>query len=214
MGQVAALKLAIDLFHSPARARALRSAALPEGIVEVIRVAADDGKSVESAARALGRSKEMVREAAEFYIEQVLLFPGADSYRVLGVNPDAGYDELRRNMALLLRWLHPDGGRHGAREVLASRVTHAWGHLKTQDRRDAYDRSLRVHASQRVDAAAGRNRPRSQTRKPKRRHRSASGSGAVTPVFDRRRAYDPVLARRDLGIFGRLLRLLFSGSVK
>ena len=213
MGQVAALKLAIDLFHSPARARALRSAALPKGVLEVIRVAADDGKSVESAARALGRSKEIVREAAEFYIEQVLLFPDADAYRVLGVNPDANYNELRRNMALLLRWLHPDGGPRNAREVFASRVTGAWSHLKTQDRRDAYDRSLRVHASQRSRSTA-RKRARAQTRKPTRPNREESGSGVVMPVFDRRPAYDPVFAGRDLGLFGRLLRLLFRGSIK
>ena len=50
----------------------------------------------------------MVREASAFFIEQILLGPDADSYRVLGADRNAAAAELRRNMALLLRWLHPD----------------------------------------------------------------------------------------------------------
>ena len=50
----------------------------------------------------------MVRLAATFFIEQILFAPHADSYRVLGASPQASASELRRNVALLLRWLHPD----------------------------------------------------------------------------------------------------------
>ena len=87
-----------------------------------------------------GRSRDTVREAAAFFVEQILLYPGADSYRVLGARPDATYGELRRNMALLLRWLHPDRDRQGERAIFAARVTRAWSDLKTPERRAAYDR--------------------------------------------------------------------------
>ncbi len=49
-----------------------------------------------------------MRQAATFFIEQILFAPNADSYRVLGASTSASAGELRRNVALLLRWLHPD----------------------------------------------------------------------------------------------------------
>lgn len=211
MGRVAALKLAIDLFHFPARARSLKSASVPDGVIEVIRVAAGDGKAVERAAETVGRSSEMVREAAEFYLEQVLLYPGADSYRVLGAKPDASYEELRRSMALLLRWLHPDGGRHGVRAVFASRVTDAWDDLKTKDRRDAYDRSVRLAASDRARSLSRKSAPL-HSPKPIRRKRYVKRSGTPISVLDRRQPYGSILTQRDVSIFRRLLRLLFGRS--
>ena len=189
MGRVAALKLAIDLLHSPARARSLRSESLPDGVSDVIRVAAGDGEFVKRAAETVGRSREMVREAAEFYVEQVLLYPGADSYRVLGAKPDASYEELRRSMALLLRWLHPDGGYRGVRAVFASRVTDAWNNLKTKDRRDAYDRSVRRAASERSRPLSG-NSAVSRGQRPTRRKRYAKGATAPMSLLDRRRTFE------------------------
>jgi hypothetical protein len=211
MGRVAALKLAIDLLHFPARARSLRSASLPDGVLDVIRVAAGDGDAVKRAAETLSRSREMVREAAEFYVEQVLLYPGADSYRVLGAKPDASYEELRRSMALLVRWLHPDGGRHGVRAVFASRVTEAWNDLKTKDRRDAYDRSVRRAASERSRPLSGNSAPL-RWQKPTRRKRYAKQARAPISVLDRRQPYDSILTQRDVGIFRRLLTRLFGRS--
>ena len=95
------------------------------------------------AAGKLGRSRETVREAATFYVVQILLFPDADSYRVLGARPEATNGELRRNMTLLLRWLHPDLDRKGELSVFAARVTRAWNDLKTPERRADYDRLQR-----------------------------------------------------------------------
>jgi len=66
---------------------------------------------------------------------------------VLGATSGASYAELRRNMALLLRWLHPDLDPKGERTVFTARVTRAWNDLKTQDRREVYDRSLRQSSS-------------------------------------------------------------------
>ena len=96
---------------------------------------------------------EVVREAAIFFIEQIMLYPHADSYRVLGAGPEATYRELRRNMALLLRWLHPDLDRRDERSVFAARVTRAWNDLKTRERRAAYDQLQRM-------VPAAKSRPR------------------------------------------------------
>ena len=103
-----AVRVAIDLMHSPSQARRIRSASLPDDVVVLLRIASGDDEAISQAAGKLGRSRETVREAATFYVVQVLLFPDADSYRVLGAKPQATNGELRRNMTLLLRWLHPD----------------------------------------------------------------------------------------------------------
>ena len=108
----------------------------------LLRLAAGEEDTIREAVRVSGRPIRRVRDAAGFFIEQVMLFPEADSYRVLGANPTAASFELRRNMALLLRWLHPDIDQKGERSIFAARVTKAWSDLKTPERRAAYDREL------------------------------------------------------------------------
>jgi hypothetical protein len=141
MGSVPALKVAVDLLHFPSQAALIRAGPLPEGLRVLLRIAAGDENSI-SLSAAEGRPCETVREAAAFFLEQVLLHPDADSYRVLGATSEASHAELRQNMSLLLQWLHPDLDHCDARSVFAARVTRAWNDLKTPERRAAYDRAL------------------------------------------------------------------------
>ena len=142
MDHAPALKLAFDLMHFPSQVRPMRAAPLPDDLLVLLRIAASDEEMTLQAMKLSGRSHQAVQEAAGFFIEQILLFPDADSYRVLGAGPEATSGELRRNMALLLRWLHPDHDRQGERLVFAGRVTRAWNDLKTPERRAAYDQSM------------------------------------------------------------------------
>jgi hypothetical protein len=103
-------------------------------------VAAGDETAEAAAVEATGRSRDVIQRAAGFFIEQILLCPNADSYRVLGAGSEATNTELRRNMAQLMRWLHPDTDPEGRRSMFASRVTRAWNDLKTAERRATYDR--------------------------------------------------------------------------
>ena len=119
MGEATALKLAIDLLHVPSRVRPMRSAALPRDVLTLLEIAAGDADATRRASEASGRTQEVVRDAAAFFIEQILLAPGADSYRVLGGNAQTSSSDLRRNMALLLRWLHPGHGAQRHRRSLA-----------------------------------------------------------------------------------------------
>jgi hypothetical protein len=141
MGCVPALRAAMNLLHFPSQAALIRAGPLPEGVVILLRIAAGDAEVTTEASTSVGRSRETVREAAAFFLEQVLLHSDSDSYRVLGVTREASYPELRRNMSLLLQWLHPDIERRELRSVLATRVTRAWNDLKTRDRRAAYDQA-------------------------------------------------------------------------
>jgi hypothetical protein len=116
---------------------------LPADVSSLLLIAAGDEEAIRKAAEATGRSPRSVREAAGFYVEQVLLHPDADSYRVLGTRSDASSEQLRRNMALLIRWLHPDSQNGAERTVFTARVTQAWNQLKTEEKRATYDRSRR-----------------------------------------------------------------------
>src|SRR5262245_34041439 len=143
MDDLGTVMMALDLLHVPSRARLIRSAPVPSGIVTLLRIADGDEALTHQAVAATGVSAAVIREAADFFIQQALLCPEADAYRVLGTTPGATTAELRRNMALLVRWLHPDHQK-GDRSVFAHRVTRAWNELKTDERRMAYDRSRRL----------------------------------------------------------------------
>jgi DnaJ domain len=143
MGSVPALKAAVDLLHFPSQAAVIRASPLPCGLVVLLRIAAGNEEAIRQMSAAEGRSLEIIREAATFFLEQVLLHPDSDSYRVLGASCEASHAELRQNMSLLLQWLHPDLDRHDPRSVFVARVTRAWNDLKTPERRAAYDRGLR-----------------------------------------------------------------------
>lgn len=139
-----ALKTAIDLLHSPSRVRLIRTGPLPDDVQILLHIAAGDEESEDAAALLLDRPRTVVRQAATFFIEQVLFAPEADSYRVLGASREADAHELRRNVALLLRWLHPDRDPRDDRSVFVGRVTAAWNDVKTPERRAAYDKQLQV----------------------------------------------------------------------
>jgi hypothetical protein len=146
-----ALRLAIDLLHVPSSVRRVRMDPLPQGVAILLRIAAGDGSAVEEAVRATDRSAEVVREAATFFIEQILLTAEADSYRVLGATPNVTPGELRYNMALLLKWLHPDNAPEAQQSVFVNRVTMAWDDLKTPERRAAYDQAKAITKPRRPD---------------------------------------------------------------
>jgi hypothetical protein len=202
----AALKIAVDLVHVPSQVRLSRLAPLPEGIPMLLQIAAGDEQATHDAVRATGRSRDVVRDAAAFFIEQVLFCPEADSYRVLGTNPTASSGELRRNMALLLRWLHPDLDPQGERSIFASKVTLAWNDLKTQEKRAAYDALRRVSLAK-------------KSRLPKKNRagqRSKKHNRLIAGGSQQRRQGAPdrsVHIYRDerSGILHRLLLFLFGG---
>jgi hypothetical protein len=196
-----AVKVAIDLLHFPSQARRIRSAPLPDDIVVLLRIASADERVTRQVADTLGRSPEALREAAAFYIIQILLFPEADSYRVLGARPEATNGELRHNMTLLLRWLHPDLDRKEERTVFATRVTRAWNDLKTPERRAAYDRLQRRSLA---DKSLSRKKPRLRTPANGQFHNRAQSARRIS--FHQLRY---VKEHQRIGLLRRVLLRLF-----
>ena len=192
MGGATAVKVAIDLVHVPSRVRNVRSEPLPDGVLTVLRIASGDEGAAIEAAQAAGRSRGLVREAAAFYIEQILLSPDADSYRVLGADRTASASDLRRNMALLLKWLHPDMDRKGDRSMFAGRVTTAWDNLKTPDRRAAYDESRPAEKKK------GRSRRTQKMARQRSRHPSDASPG--------------FFKEQPMGLLQRAMRILLRGA--
>jgi DnaJ-class molecular chaperone len=135
---------------------------------------------------------EVIRDAATFFIEQILVTADSDSYRVLGASPSATPRELRHNMASLIKWLHPDSARDGPQSVFVNRVTRAWDDLKTPERRAAYDRAKQTPTQK------SRNNHRRPKRPRRNRHKLVSRHS--TEIQNR----DGFLRRAILFLFGGL----------
>lgn len=199
MAEATALRVAIDLLNVPSRVRLVRAEPLPAGIPMLLAIAAGDEAALAAAAELTGRSSRVVAQAAAFFIEQILLAPDADSYRVLGATRAASGSELRRNMALMLRWLHPD--MHGDHSLFAARVTRAWEDLKTPERRAAYDQQAMVAGALKEPAPARAGRAGS--RPGAHRVRRTVHYGSRPPHAQRVVHRAGLLRRALLFIFGR-----------
>jgi hypothetical protein len=157
MREATALEVAVGLLQLPSRVRTLRDGDLPADLEMLLRIVAGDDRALSEAMATTEQSASRLQAAASFYIEQILLHPGADSYRALGARPDATLDQLRRNMALLLRWLHPDRDGDATRALFANRVTQAWNNVKTVERRALYDSTIRSPVNDRAKPNARRD---------------------------------------------------------
>ena len=147
MSDVSALKAAIELFYIPSQVHAVRLAPLPKGTTLLLRLAAGDAEAAREAQDLSDRPADVSRQAAIFFIQQILLYPDADSYRILGSDRSATPSELRNHMALLLKWLHPDLNHDRHTTLLARRVIRAWDQIKTPERRRLHDEKHQPRAS-------------------------------------------------------------------
>ena len=162
MSRADALVAAISMLERPHTARLAQASRLPEGVTFLLEIAAGEGRALIHASQLTGRTEATLQRAAGFYIEQVLLHPGGDSYRILGSDKGTPLSELRRNMALIMRWLHPDvmpdatSSKLLDRSLFASRITQAWETIKTDERRTAYNTSLATKQSPPIRGASAR----------------------------------------------------------
>ncbi|MGX1100235.1 hypothetical protein ACSSVZ_004296 [Amorphus sp. MBR-141] len=162
---------ALLLMQTPALADVLRQRlALPGDLSDLIRIAGGCEKTTGNAAAALGRSQPELVAAARFYLEQVLFCVETDSYRVLGLTPDAPQWLVAEHGRWLMRWLHPDTSAADWEMGFGRRVVSAWNDLKTSSRRAAYDRAVTSERS-----------------RPFRRRPPVNLGSPVSPAFSLRR---------------------------
>ena len=154
-----ALALMLALHRAPALGARLRMREVPADVLHVIRIAAGDERAAEEAASMTGLGALELREAAMLYLQQVLFCEDADSYRTLGLAPDADAARLKEHHRWLIHWLHPDRDGGDGRSVFAERVNRAWNDLRTQDRRQLYDRQRNDYQAAAVVACATAQKP-------------------------------------------------------
>jgi len=145
------LVLALDLLRTPVLAEVMRHQPLLPSteLLVLIRIAGGCPETSREAVDCTGKSLQHIRDAVVLYLKQILLFPDADSYRVLGVDPQASHSTIREHLHWMMRWLHPDRNRNSWETVFACRVLSAWEDLKSSQRREAYDQ-LRRHRTNSV----------------------------------------------------------------
>lgn len=130
--QLTAIEAAFGLVRMPALATRLQAQPLPHEISVVLHVAAGIEPEVREVCRKFSCSESDARAIARIYLQQVVLFPGADSHRILCGSTSSSLTELRRNKNLLLRWLHPDMNGNSWETLLLPRVLAAWDELGRQ----------------------------------------------------------------------------------
>lgn len=134
MSDADALKVAIELFHLPSQIRAMRALPLPKGTKLLLQLAVGDADAMREAQMLSDRPQFVIRQAAIFFIEQILLDPVADEYRTLGLDDAATTNELRAHMALLLKWLHPDLSSNDHRSAMARQAIQAWKKVNSSEK--------------------------------------------------------------------------------
>jgi hypothetical protein len=107
----------------------------------LVRIVGGDAQALALATRSTGESDANLRDAAAFYIQQVMFAVGSDSYRVLGLDAGASDEQLKSHHRWLTRWLHPDRNRDDWEAVYSERVNRAWQDLRNSERRQRYDGS-------------------------------------------------------------------------
>src|SRR5215469_116978 len=131
------IEFALDLARMPGLTRSSVVLPLPPNIVELMRIAAASPEACQAAVAQTGEPTPVVIEAARFYLQQVLFRPGADCYRILGIEPTASRSTARNHMRWLLEWLHPDRNGNSWDAVYAERVLKAWREVSNSHGRPA-----------------------------------------------------------------------------
>jgi hypothetical protein len=119
--------IALDVFKQPLLARKLKRGPLPEGLLEVIQIAAGETSDEKSDV-----SADQWQAAAQFYLQHVLISDTHNDYRQIGVNDDAPIEIIREHRRWLLKWLHPDRNKNKWESNLFLRVQEASAKLENK----------------------------------------------------------------------------------
>lgn len=125
MAQRPAIEIALDLKTMPSLAKVIRKRPLPPEVTPVIRVAAGSAELALEFSTKYGYSNSHIREACVFFLQQAVVFSGADSHRTLGVAAGATLEQIRTHRRWLLMWLHPDRNKDKWESALFERVQKA-----------------------------------------------------------------------------------------
>lgn len=142
------LVLALDFHRAPLRYRHLTEAKRPlpqafDGLFTAFGSALSP-QNIDATAAMVGKDPARVEETARFFVRQVLLAPGADHYRTLGLPRGAAAASIRRHYHLLVRLFHPDrtSSEWEVNVSLTARINDAYNTLRDPVSRQRYDEEL------------------------------------------------------------------------
>jgi hypothetical protein len=130
------IELALAYYREPLRYPRLADSRqpLPAGFAALVPAfgVALVPRHLPATAEALGASAEEIIAAARFLVRQVLLAPGASTWRMLGFEAEAPPARVRQHYQLLIRLFHPDRqARMGDLDTdYAARLNHAYQTLR------------------------------------------------------------------------------------
>ncbi len=96
-----ALPLAIALIREPELRHDMRLQPLPADIGRLLVLVGGDPQRLEAAAIPLEATPDELLQAARFYVQEILLFAGADDRRLLGLAPEDGAEILKKHYRAL-----------------------------------------------------------------------------------------------------------------
>ena len=123
--QPSALTLALEVARNAALRHHLRQQAVPRGTLLLFQIAAGTHDILEHAVGVTGKDPHFLTAAAIFYTEEVLWCRDADAYRVLGLNPVAPLEAVKKHFDTLLDWLANSHDQHHRSHDLG-RISFAW----------------------------------------------------------------------------------------
>jgi curved DNA-binding protein CbpA len=137
-------ELVLDCYRSPHLLRSLSdtSIPLPEGIDGVMRAAIAAETAANDVGEAIAATPAELRQATLLFVKNVVLTPGADHYRVLGLRFNATFDQIDTHYRLLLALLQLDA-EASTRDLVryVTRISRAYSVLGEERRRHSYDKA-------------------------------------------------------------------------
>ena len=117
-----ALRNAVTLYRQPVQARSLERQALPEGIAQLLRIAAEGEATAAQFSAAAGSSPSELHAAAIFYLQTIVFHHSASDARLLALSTPIDQARLKDHKRLILKWLHPDRNHNSWESKLFLRV--------------------------------------------------------------------------------------------
>jgi hypothetical protein len=119
MLRVDAIDVALNTLRAPLSSKSI---ALPNNMSDLIRIAAEHQETVDRYVQEKKQKPEQLVEAAQFYLQSMILNSGEDAFKTLGLRPGASATDIKDHKRMLLKWLHPDLNKNRWQSALFNRV--------------------------------------------------------------------------------------------
>ena len=117
-----ALRNAVTLYRQPVQARSLERQALPEGIAQLLRIAAEGEATAAQFSAGAGSTPSELHAATIFYLQTIVFHHSASDPRLLALSIPIDKARLKEHKRLILKWLHPDRNHNSWESKLFLRV--------------------------------------------------------------------------------------------